>query len=177
MKRVAQFVLIAAAAGLAAHFAVVLLAPRLIMNAAMSRLSDDWSRLNRWTHAPRVSAQSRGVVRPSPDLAYSACVFDLSDGPVRIAAKAWPHYMSLSLYGANTDNFLVISDREAPDGVDIVLARPGQRLPRDGRAVVLSPSRRGVALVRRLAPTLERFAAADRLRREDICAPLAPISR
>lgn len=173
MKRAAQFALIALAAALAAHVAVILAAPHLIMRAAMARLSEDGVRINQWAHAPRTTADSRGVVRPSPDLAYSACVFDLSDGPVSIAAGDWDGYMSVSLYGANTDNFFVISDREAPDGVNILLARPGQTLPENtSAAIIFSPSQRGVALVRRLAPTIERFNAADRARQDDRCGRL-----
>lgn len=172
MKGAAKFALIALAAALAAHVVVVLALPQIIMRGAMSRLSEDGARVNQWVHAPRTNETSRGVVRPSPDLAYSACVFDLSDGPVRITAGAWDGYLSVSLYEADTDNFFVISDREAPDGVDILLARPGQRLPENsGATIIFSPSERGVALVRRLAPSIERFNAADRARQQDSCAP------
>jgi uncharacterized membrane protein len=119
----------------------------------------------------------RGIVRPSPDLAYSACVFDLSKGPVRFTVAAWRDYASLSLYGENTDNFYRINDRDAKGApFDVVLIKPG--LVRDAvkvenAIVVESPSTRGIALVRRLAPTPEAFAEADAARRNDVCAALS----
>ena len=36
---------------------------------------------------PPLTAQSRGIVLPSPDLLYSVCVFDVSQGPVRVTAN------------------------------------------------------------------------------------------
>lgn len=174
MKAVLQFLAAALIAALIAHAGVVLATPSMAMDAAMRRLAQAGP--NMWAHAPRTSADSRSIVRPSPDLAYSACAFDLSNGPVRISASAWGDYMSLSLYADNTDNFFVISDREAPDGIDIALMRHGQRAPGQGAQIVFSPSTRGIALVRRLAPTRDRFAAADAQRQDDVCGPFAPTS-
>jgi len=140
----------------------------MLMGAAMERIGAGAA--NAWAHAPRVTEASRNVVRPSPDLAYSACVYDLSHGPVRISAGAWDAYMSLSLYSANSDNYFVLSDRESPGGIEIVLVRNARDAPQGANQIVVSPSRRGVALVRRLAPTPDRFAAAEQARRGDICA-------
>ena len=75
-------------------------------------------------------------MRPSPDLAYSACVYDLSAGPIRVTAAAWDDYMSVSAFAANSDNFFVSNDREAPNGVDFTLIRAGDEKPAD--AVVVS---------------------------------------
>jgi uncharacterized membrane protein len=157
----------------AAHLAVVLAAPSQIMAQAMDRLSRDGVRLNRWTHAPRTSVASRRIVRPSPDLAYSSCVYDLSSGPVLITAPSLDDYASLSIFAANTDNFYVVNDRQMPrTGAAIVLVGKGQPRPRTGRPVVVSPSDRGIALLRYLAPTPQRFAAAAAARRAARCETL-----
>jgi uncharacterized membrane protein len=110
------------------------------------------------------------VVRPSPDLAYSTCVYDLSQGPVRISAAPTPGqgYVSVSVFAANTNNIAVFDTTRKPDGIDFVLAREGQQTP-PGAEVVISPSNRGIVLDRRLAANDELFAAADQARRADKC--------
>ncbi len=176
MSAALKFIGAALVAAIVMHFVVIFATPNVIMARAIERLGQHGQRLNAWVHAPRTSADSRAIVRPSPDLAYSACVYDLSHGPIRIAASAWDDYMSLSLYADNTDNFFVISDRESPNGVDIAVLKHGQRPPDDANQIVFSPSTRGIALIRRLAPTVDRFAAADRARQDDVCGPFAPTS-
>ena len=49
------------------HFAIIYAVPNVLMNVAISRLSE--MGLNRWQVAPRVTEQSRQIVRPSPDFA------------------------------------------------------------------------------------------------------------
>ena len=151
------------------HFATVFVAPYVVMNAAMKRLSRDGTAINTWLHAPRVSERSRTVVRPSPDLAYSACVYDLKDGPVRVRVATWDDYMSVSMFQSNTDNFFTINDRHASEGVDLVLIERGHKPPEEAAMVVESPSRRGIILQRRLAPTQQRFEAAASIRANDVC--------
>lgn len=167
----------AAVIALLTHFLFMLAYPSMIMTAAMKRLSHDGARENVWIHASRVTEASRAIVRPSPDLAYSSCVYDLSGGPVGITIAPWGDYMSLSLFGANTDNYYTINDRRMPsDGAVVIVRLPGQMLTpqqtASAFAVVESPSERGVALIRRLAPTPERFAEAEAARGRESCATL-----
>jgi uncharacterized membrane protein len=126
--------------------------------------------------ADRVTPLSRTIVRPSPDFAYSACPYDLEGGPLVIAVSPWESYWSLSLYAANSDNYFVIDDREARGGAEITLIRRGGARPDDAERVVESPSRRGVALVRRLAPTLDEYNRASAVARRDICAGVANLA-
>ncbi|MEZ6023624.1 MAG: DUF1254 domain-containing protein [Hyphomonadaceae bacterium] len=158
---------------IAAHLATVFAAPYVLMNAAMDRISRDGERINVWSHPPRTSEESRRVVRPSPDLAYSACVYDLADGPLHVTAAAWDDYMSVSVFAANSDNIFVVNDRQAPEGVDFVLVRRGEAAPEGATQVVESPSQRGVILQRRVAPTAARWEEAAAARANDVCAPLA----
>ena len=55
-----------------------------------------------------------------------------------------------------------------PAGIRFILALEGQKVPK-GQRVLISPSRKGIILDRRLAPNAETFAAVDRARREDAC--------
>jgi uncharacterized membrane protein len=118
-----------------------------------------------------VTPASRTIVRPSPDFAYSICAYDLSEGPVHISAAPWGAYWSLSLYAANSDNYFVIDDREAHGGAAITLVRRGRQRPDGAVQVVESPTTRGIALIRRLAPRVDDYAAAARIAGDDICAP------
>lgn len=154
----------------ATHFAVIHAAPRLMMGVAMERIGDAGP--NIWRLAERVTPQSRAIVRPSPDFAYSACVYDLSRGPVAIRVAPWTEYWSLSLYAASSDNYFVIDDREARSGAEIVLTR-SPRDERGGARIVVSPSTRGVALIRRLAPTPDAYDRAAQAARGDSCAPFS----
>jgi uncharacterized membrane protein len=172
MSGLGKYVWAAIAVAALSHFAVVYAAPRVLMSAAIDRLSQVGG-VNAWRLAERVTARSRAIVRPSPDFAYSACVYDLGQGPVVIAAAPWEAYWSLSLYAENTDNFFVIDDREARYGAEITLIRAGRAHPEGAAMVVESPSRRGVALIRRLAPSLETYAAAAQAARADLCASTA----
>lgn len=169
MKKPIAVSITAVLAAVLFHLATVFAAPHVVMNAAMKRLSRDGALLNTWIHAPRVSERSRTVVRPSPDLAYSACVYDLKDGPVRVRVAAWDDYMSVSMFQFNTDNFFTINDRRAGAGVDLLLVEKGRRPAEAAGLVVESPSRRGIIVQRRLAPTQQRFDAAAAVRSNDAC--------
>jgi len=170
MNRPAKLALLFAAAAAIGHVGLVMATPHGMMRVVMNRASKDGALVNQFQFGPRTTKDSRGVVRPSPDLVYSTCVYDLSKGPVRVAAAPTPNqgYVSLSVFAANTDNVAVFDTTENPDGVRFVLAREGQKTPA-GEKVVISPSDKGVVLDRRLAANDELFAAADQARRADKC--------
>lgn len=149
------------------HFAVLHALPRMLMSTAIERISQ--GQHNSWRVAERVTPTSRDIVRPSPDFAYSACAFDLGDGPVVLRVAPWPDYWSLSLYAANTDNFFVLDDRETRYDARITLVRAGRPHPEGAGQVVESPSRRGIALIRRLAPDVASYQGAVEAARGDIC--------
>lgn len=173
MKTGVKFLLVLLSTAVVTHLGTVLAAPYVLMDAAMDRISRHGKAVNQWSHPPRTSEKSRNVVRPSPDLAYSACVYDLKDGPVHVTVAAWTDYMSVSMFQHNSDNFFVINDRQAPEGVDLMLIERGAAHPAGAKLVVESPSRRGIILQRRVAPTQERFDLAAAARRNDICASVA----
>jgi uncharacterized membrane protein len=150
------------------HFAVVLALPRVLTTIAANRISQNGELSNRWIYPPRATEASREIVRPSPDLAYAACVFDLRDGPVRITVTPGAAYTSLTLYAPNTDATVI----NAEELVELVVARPGQAVPTGPWRVHRTSAHWGVALQRRLAPTHAAFSDADRLRRRDQCEPL-----
>ncbi|MBU6407445.1 MAG: DUF1254 domain-containing protein [Alphaproteobacteria bacterium] len=167
MKKSIGFLLTLIIAALAAHWATVTAFPRLAMSQAMERLGAGG--VNAVSHAPRTTASSRAVVRPAPDLLYSVCVYDLWQAPVIIQASPSPGYWSLSLYDQRSDNFAVFNDQTHPEGLSVTLVRAGAAAPPGAGLVVESPSRTGIALMRRLAPEEASFAAADAQRQGDSC--------
>jgi uncharacterized membrane protein len=109
------------------HIAAVWAVPRVIMQILMhGPIAQSMSMQNQAAFPPPVTAQSRTVVMPSPDLLYSVCVFDVTAGPVRITAQPnLKSYWSIALYAANSDNFFVINDQKSGDKpVDIWLVSP-----------------------------------------------------
>src|SRR6056297_2485823 len=97
------------------HLAAVHAYPRLLMHGAweaIARSADDTGLV----HAPRPDATSRTVVRPSPDLVYSVCLYDLAAGPWSIRLEVPDSYVSVSLYAMTTDIFFAVNDRQATGG-------------------------------------------------------------
>jgi hypothetical protein len=153
---------------LALHFA-----PGIIMDRAMAALAARGVALHAFTPPQRVTPQTQTVVRSSPDLYYALCRYDLREPGARLAVTmgAWPDYQSLSFFDARTDNFATL--RGTGRAVATRLLPPGSA-PESG--AIISPSARGVILIRRLAPTAERFAAAAEAGQGDACR-LDPVSR
>jgi len=125
-------------------------------------------------HQPRVTAASRFVVRPSPDLLYSVCAYDVSKAPLLISASVPDTYWSLSFFASNTDNFFVVNDQEVKASpVDILLVGPGMAHKNSGNArVVASPSNRGVALIRILIAGENRIEELTKIQRQAFCRPV-----
>ncbi|WP_405225269.1 DUF1254 domain-containing protein [Lentisalinibacter sediminis] len=157
------------------HLAAVHVYPRLLMHGAwqaISEVADDTGLL----HAPRPDATSRTVVRPSPDLVYSVCLYDLAAGPWSIRLEVPDSYMSVSLYAMNTDNFFTVNDRQAPRGSMELLIVSGPvdeyEAATGGRPLVVrAPGERGMALVRYFAGSGANAAAIEAARRTLACGP------
>lgn len=157
----------------AAHALTLHLAPAVIMDRAMAALEARGVALHAFTTPTRVTPQSQSIVRSSPDLYYALCRFDL-DRPgasLTVRMAAWPDYQSLSFFDARTDNFAVL--RGTGKTVAVRLLPPGSA-PVAG--AIVSPTARGVILIRRLAPDAARFAAAAEAGKGDACS-LEQVSR
>jgi uncharacterized membrane protein len=154
------------------HVGLMIATPRFIMGRAMTRIAQGGG-VNTIAHARRPTAASRGIVRPSPDLLYSTCVFDLdaAGGALRVHASGMPDtYWSVSAFDDDTNNFFVENDRQARGAVDFIITAPGHfvdtTLP-----VVTAPSMRGLVLFRTLINDETRLAEIDRGRRGAACEP------
>lgn len=166
MRRWLGPLLVLALSAAAAHGLTLYLAPGLIMSRAMEALAERGVGLHRFTTPERVTPQTQSIVRSSPDLYYALCRYDLSDPATSLELRmgAWPDYQSLAFFDAQTDNFATIRGTGEPVGVRLL---PPGSAARDG--AIVSPTAKGVILIRRLAPDEARFAAAAEAGKADLC--------
>ena len=164
--------IVAVIAALAGWYGTLAATPMVIMDRAWEQLAAQ-SGFNRMTHAPLVTAERQTIVRPSPDLAYSVCAFDLTRGPIKVYAHPVPgHYWSLTVFDSETNVAFVESDRDSKgEAVEIVLATVDQVTQGDVRRIDL-PSAKGVALLRVLLNDAADFDAVTRDRARSYCRPM-----
>lgn len=162
-----------------AHLATVWTLPHVIMWVLMDGpQARSLSMHNQAAFPPPVSAKVRTVVMPSPDLLYSVCAFDIRNGPVRIRANPrLSNYWSIALYGANSDNFFVVNDRQTADRpVDLLLVAPGHEAATDVAETarrIVSPSSRGFLLMRVLTSDYDSEKAVVETARHSLtCSPV-----
>jgi uncharacterized membrane protein len=106
---------------------------------------------NQWVFAPPATHERRTIVRPSPDLLYSLCCYDISRYPLRLTAVISDNYWSISGFAMNTDNFFAINDRQAKsDPIEVVLVPKGMTYEDStGKAyVIVAPTDTGIILIR-----------------------------
>lgn len=166
---------IAACIALAAvfHILTVFALPYGIMNRAMAGIAAQAGGTNKAIHPAPATAEARGIVRPSPDLLYTACVYDVSDKPVRLTSPVPDTYWSLSAFAANTDNFFVVNDREVRGNhIEIILTGRDDIVAEGGHPIIVAPSTRGIVLFRSLVSSDEAADDLDQLRRQANCEPL-----
>lgn len=148
--------------------------PYGLMNVAMERLGQGG--INTMSHGNLATPARQPVVRPSPDLAYSTCPYDLSAGPLAIDVAPVPgRYSSLSIFDAATDVIFVRNDVEAGGKpFRIILAREGQAVP--ARAEVVRTNHdRGIALIRLLLRDPKEIGGLNAVRRQSSCATVTKL--
>lgn len=176
----ARHLILAAIVAASAHALTVWAVPRLIMDRIIALGSADsgLERANGVTLPPPTDHTQRRIVMPSPDLLYATCFFDLADEPMRVTLSTdYPRYWSIALYASTSDNFFVVNDRSAPDGrVNLTVIAPhhdaANSTPQNSDTVVVSPTRRGMLLMRLLVNDDPKVrAAAEAARRSLRCSP------
>jgi uncharacterized membrane protein len=169
-KWIAAMLLVAAVV----HGVTMLFLPRFVMLRTMNGITRTTGAANAILHAPRATWRSRTVVRPSPDLLYSICVYDLgAAGAVRISTHDMPQtYWSVSVFDADTNNFYAINDRQAESGAaDFILMPQGKPTEASRLPVVAAPTNRGIVLFRTLVNDEADVARMDVARHNAACEP------
>lgn len=149
-------------------YGVIAYTPDLLMAAAVNRVAAGG--FNRFTHAPLATVASRQIVRPSPDLAYSACPFDLSKGALLIhAVPVAAPYWSLSIFDSRTNAVFVRNGGQAQGKpFAIAVTHAGRSVPSGYRRIEVAGDR-GIALVRILVADRTAFPRLDAARRATVC--------
>ncbi|MEM7492885.1 MAG: DUF1254 domain-containing protein [Pseudomonadota bacterium] len=174
MRRWIVFVVITLASFVLFHMATLHFIPSTIMSAVQTRMAERGIPINQWNASPRMTPQTQTIVRPSPDLSYAICRFNLREGAVLISAPGWDGYGSLSVFDARTNNVLVTNLDGQSAGV--LLYHPTKPPKQEGRYYVRTDeeavafSGEGVALIRRVAPTKAKHNEAAQLVDQSICS-------
>lgn len=149
--------------------------PRYIMARTLAQMGPP----NAMYFGKQPDATSRRVVRPSPDLLYAACPFDLSKGPLRVTAPV-PHstYWSVSAFDAATNNFFVRNDQQIrADAIEITALRHDMTLSSASNApehvILFAPTTTGLVLFRVLVNADASPAALDVIRHQAYCETVA----
>ncbi|MEO1044600.1 MAG: DUF1254 domain-containing protein [Pseudomonadota bacterium] len=159
--------------GIAGYFGLFDRAPGYIMGRAWDSVTERVGEPNRMTYSPLINATARDIVRPSPDLIYSVCPFDLHKAPLRIHAEPVPdHYWSLTIFDDETNAVYVRSDRDTGgEPIDIIVGRFDQLGNRNGEKVQM-PGNKGIALIRVLMKDRGEFDQIDPIRQKSLCEPI-----
>jgi uncharacterized membrane protein len=152
-----------------AYQAILLATPFALMHVAMDKLGN-LKPENQFFFSAMATADNQPIVRPSPDLSYSTCVFNVAKGPVLVDIASVPnHYWSVSIFDAKTDVAAVRSDRDTGGKpVKLALLKSGQKAPAGYEPLILRYDR-GIALIRILLANPGEFSAIDALRRKSTC--------
>ncbi len=172
------WIFVFSASVLIGHFAVLRQAPKVIMSKAMTIMGERGVPLHGFSLSPRITPKTQTIVRPSPDLAYSICRFDLSSGPVFIEGAKWDGYGSLTIFDAHTDAVFITSlDKKDSKPNSVVLSMEGQsNISKNGSAIAVLSKPRGLALIRRIAPTKGLYDQVKALSNNDVCEILSDIN-
>lgn len=153
------------------HLATILMWPGFVMSRLTSGI-EELVGYNAPNHAARPTSEHRTVVRPSPDLIYTICAFDVSKTALKISAPVPSDtYFSLSMFDDKTNNFFVVNDTQLDkDTLDVVLVKSSDQVSGLGGApIVIAPSDTGVVLFRTLISSEDRFEELDAIRRQATC--------
>ncbi len=143
--------------------------PQVLMRLAVGRIASQGGAINAFVHAPLVTAKSRAIVRPSPDLLYSSCPYDVSSAPLLIdAVPVGAPYWSLSIFDAQTNAVFVRNNQAGLAPLKVAVLTAGQTAPA-GYAPVQVKGARGVALIRILIDRGAPITVIDAARRATRC--------
>lgn len=168
MKKIFKWLLLVILLTIPFNFFLAINTPKFIMMYMMSQAEKPQGK-NKVVHMARPDEKSRRVVRPSPDMLYSYCVYDLSKGPMLILAPRPDSYFSAAVYSDKTDNIFVQNDLQMPrSGAKFIIASDYIKdFP--GTKIVVTPSKKGVVLFRWVIENPQQQTQLAQLRQQVKC--------
>ncbi len=169
MRRWLLPLVVAAFTAFGVYQATLLATPYALMQVVMNKIGGGVA-VNSFGFGEMATADNQPIVRPSPDLSYSVCVFDVSQGSVLLDIAPVPdHYWSVSIFDARTDVAAVRSDRDTGGkAARLALLKSPQQAP-EGYEPVMLQHDRGIALIRILLANPAEYPAIDAIRRTSTC--------
>lgn len=134
------------------QYLLAMLLPNLIMEVLYTR-GGDTGGYNQLVVNPVPDENARTVVRPSPDLLYAGCIYNLERGPVLLEAQVPERYWSMQFYQMNTTNFAGITNQRderhrVGSMVKVTLIAPDENPANYQGEIIQSPTERGIVLLR-----------------------------
>ncbi|MEO0368864.1 MAG: DUF1254 domain-containing protein [Pseudomonadota bacterium] len=175
LRKTIIWLIILSLSAVATHTAAKYLTPRMIMHVALDKITTGYATAtNQLSHGAQITSRDRRVVRPSPDLAYSICVFDLQPGQnLAITIPKRDKYLSVAFYDANTNNFFHLNDTQIEtNSQNIVLStdepKAGQSLNSDV-IYIQAPTQRGLVLFRAMVENKNDWLELEATRAQMSC--------
>lgn len=136
----------------AGQYFLAMLLPNLIMEVLYHQ-GGKQAGYNHMAINPLADETARTVVRPSPDLLYASCIYNLEQGPLLLSATIPERYWSMQFYQMNTDNYAGISNQREQRHrvgtvVKVTLISSDDDPSLYEGVVIQSPSDRGMILLR-----------------------------
>lgn len=166
--------------GGAVHLISILAMPRLAQNDAFARLSR-LGDVNRVVQIPDPTPFEATLPRMDPATVSTACVYDLSRGPLQVRVPTTPDLTSVAFFTREGRFFYALNDRAANRrAVELQLMTGPQRaaLPQDeeitaaDRLIVESPTERGIVIIRAFVREPGAKEAIRKLLEGARCAPM-----
>jgi len=160
------------------HVIAVLTLPMLAPRDAHARLAA-LGPANTMIQLPLPAPGRQVMPLMAPDVRYAVCLYDLSNGPVRLKARIADGNWLIAFYTPLGENYYTVvgGDLKRPD-VDLIVATEDQTVAEvgvdspeafDNVVVVNSPVVKGVALVRAPLTGQSRSAEAERTLKATYC--------
>ena len=160
MIRVSLWILGALLLGGIVHLSTVLAMPEAATQDAYSRLAP-LTPANAVVPLAAPSAQDATMPFMDPAFAVAVCRYDLSAGPLKLSAPLSQAYTSVTFYTRNSVAYYAINDRAAGRRaieLDLMTEEQRAQVPEEedvtaaDRLIIESPTRRGLIVLRALAP-------------------------
>ena len=142
------------------HLATVIILPRTATQDAYARLAPI-APVNSVVALPPPTPEKAVMPFMDPAFASAICLYDLSQGPLKLTVPVSPAYTSVSFYTRNNVAYYAINDRAAGRRVielDLMTRAQHDQVPEDeevtaaDRLIVDSPTPTGIIAIRAMAP-------------------------
>ena len=133
--------------GFSLHLVIIYYTPSLMMKF-IGRNWEEQNMINNSFARDLPDSEFTEVIRPSADILYGGCAYDVTYFPLVIETEVPESYWSISFFSENTDNFSTINENSHNFGkLKIYLFGPNSMPTKvnDG-FIVVSPSNKGLML-------------------------------